>query len=179
MSDRSGKIHISKSKTGNQFDTIPVEIYQPNVRLLPALLGKFSIELRAGIIHNGAAGTTSRGCESRGRTINRAVFLHGRGNNLITSWDRKAIDLSFSEWLHHGGLQHEPVLSTHLSRRSSLLPDLGSERVDLPDDQLFHPLDRVFLFESKVEFLFAVMCHSTALQILKRKSGKYYEQFHR
>lgn len=49
--------------------------------------------------------------------------------------------------------RYKPVLPTHIARRPSLLPDLGSERVDLLDDHFLHPINRVFFFESEVEFL--------------------------
>jgi hypothetical protein len=46
-----------------------------------------------------------------------------------------------------------PVLSTNLSCCAGLRSDLCAEGVDFFDDELFHPLDRILLFESKIEFL--------------------------
>ena len=42
---------------------------------------------------------------------------------------------------------NSPILSTDLSRRSCLCAYLFSERTHFFDDQLLHPLDRVFLFK--------------------------------
>ena len=46
-----------------------------------------------------------------------------------------------------------PVLAADLPARAGLLADLCAEALDLVDDEALHALDRVLVFEAKVERL--------------------------
>ena len=46
---------------------------------------------------------------------------------------------------------NSPILTADLSSGTSVRPNLSPERMDLLDNQLLHPLDRVLVFEAEVE----------------------------
>src|ERR1700722_5984204 len=60
-----------------------------------------------------------------------------------------------------------PLLSTNLARRSGLGANLRPEGIHLFNNELLHPINGIFLFKPKVEFL-----HERSIDFTKRSSVK-------
>ena len=62
------------------------------------------------------------------------------------------VESTVNTYIHEVGLERSsPILTANLSSGTSVRPNLGPERMDLLNNQLLHPLDRVLVFEAEVE----------------------------
>jgi hypothetical protein len=118
------------------------------------------IELVARVVHDRRRRPVSRHGVTRRRSRDVTILAHGRADYFVSRWNGQTWGHTRRENKKEGGVTRErqddgnsPVLSTDLSRRSCLCTYLLSERGHFFDDQLLHPIDRVFLFKRKIKFL--------------------------
>lgn len=119
-------------------------------------ISEFTVQFRTGIIINRTGQSLGKviGGKTRSSTVERAVLLNWRINNLLARWNRQAFDFfcqcSFQQRLEI----FSPVLTTKLRRGSCLISDLPSKTSNFLNDQFLHSFDTILLLEAEVECLY-------------------------